>query len=59
MILGKSNSYKRLFKYKTNKKFHDIAEVPVCIWSKGKCIAKDESDRGIPREIFAKQEVCA
>lgn len=56
MILGKSNSYRRLYKYKTNKEFesHNIAEVPVCIWRKGECIAKDESDMGIPREIFAK-----
>lgn len=56
MILGKSSSYKRLFKYKT-KSFATLAEIPVCIWRKGKCIAKDESDMAYPEKSLQRRSV--
>lgn len=56
VILGKSSSSKRLFKYKP-KSFTISAEIPVCIWRKGKCIAKDESDMAYPEKSLQKRSV--
>lgn len=56
MILGKSSSSKRLFKYKT-KSFTTSAEIPVYMWRKGKCIAKDESGMAYPEKSLQKRSV--
>lgn len=56
MILGKSSSFKRFFIYKT-KGFTTSAEIPVCIWRREKCIAKDESDMAYPEKSLQKRSV--
>lgn len=43
--------------FQIKKNFTTSAEIPVCIWRKGKCIARDESDMAYPEKSLQKRSV--